>query len=143
MDKVLQLLKRHVASCPSDVESLHKYIHALERLHNAEANPEPIKLYLLSSEGERHEDRLPSAIFTTVQAARDFVQAYGNDYWTGETPITVTESSHHHGDYGDYIRFWCGVGEDTDEVIGFMLDSFEVNPEGPGTVALEFLEGLH
>jgi len=129
MDLALQLLKRQVTANPGDVETLQAYIRALERAQAqgrvAVDGEPPIKFFLLSTEGERHEDRLPYAIFSTVQAARSYIQNYANHYYQSDDEIVVSERSGTNGDYGDYIEFW--EESDEPEMTSFILESFVVD----------------
>jgi hypothetical protein len=77
------------------------------------------KMWLLSSGGERHEDRLPKAIFSSEKTAKDYVlKNYG--------PFDEHQDS---GDYGPMTllieKFVPG-----DEVVdwSFVLEAFDVDP---------------
>ena len=95
-----------------------------------------MKHFLLSGHGARHEDRIPEAIFTSVQKARDYLTNYAIGYWTNATTaadVVVSEQPPYHGDYGDCIEFYLHHKDDVDceDGVGFLLDSFDTDPAGP------------
>lgn len=139
MDKLIRHLQRQTHLHPQDVEALQQYIHALERMSGVaggggEDNPEPFRLYLVSQEGARHEDRLPCSIFTSQGAALRALQASvalaeTNDYKIGVGMQTSI------GDYGQLTQFWGPTGEENpDWGFDYLVEGFEVDPVDLGPI---------
>ena len=70
------------------------------------------KIFLLSFEGERHEDRLPIACFSKTSYAKKYIKTYGD----------IESEKDFHGDYGRGKIYYMGD-------CNFVLESFGVDAE--------------
>lgn len=86
------------------------------------------QLFLLSCVGERHEDRLPQGIFSSLDAALGACRKkYLKEYKVKPTDTVrvVTPHPPRKGDYGQCIEAWVGVDKNGmgENCIAFIIDT--------------------